>query len=63
MKLTRREVVTPVILSPAMLKGQQTVATGDVELQAARERLKTNAHALNTVTLPMSIEPAFQFKA
>ena len=65
MKLTRRQLATmaPAILSPAMLEAQQSAPTPDAELQAARERLKTNADALGSVSVPMDTEPAFQFKA
>jgi hypothetical protein len=65
MKLTRRDLakVAPAILTPAMVEAQQGAAAPDVELQAARDRLKTNAETLSTVKVPMDTEPAFQFKA
>jgi hypothetical protein len=65
MKLTRRDLakVAPAILSPVVLQAQQPATTADAELQAARDRLKTNADALNTIKVPMDTEPAFQFKA
>jgi len=64
MKVTRRELVraAPAILSPVLVEAQQSAPSADAELQAARDRLKSNAEALNAVTLPMATEPAFQFK-
>lgn len=64
MKLTRRELAkaAPGLLSAAMLEGQQPVPGADVELQAARDRLKANANAMTSVDVPMDVEPAFQFK-
>jgi hypothetical protein len=59
MQLTRRKLAVA-LLAPAATA--QTPPPTD-ELQAARERIKTNAEALSKVDLPMSTEPAFQFKA
>jgi hypothetical protein len=63
MKLTRRELAGPAIFSPLVLHAQAPAANPDLELQAARDRIKTNAQALSAVPVPMATEPAFQFKA
>jgi hypothetical protein len=63
MKLTRRQLATA--LAPAVaLAGTtaQPAATADEELQAARNRVKTNGETLAAVTVPTATEPAFQFK-
>ena len=59
MQLTRRKLALA-LLAPAA--AAQTPPVVD-EIQAARDRIKTNADALSKVELPMSTEPAFQFKA
>ena len=65
MKLTRRQL--GVILAPAAALAQSSAppqpANPDRELQAARDRLKTNGETLGRQQLPMATEPAFQFKA
>ncbi len=60
MKLTRRELASA--LAPAAALAAQAPAPTD-ELQAARLRLKAAADALARQELPMTTEPAFQFKA
>jgi hypothetical protein len=63
MKLTRRQLAT--VLAPAVaLAGTaaQPAAAMDDELQAARNRVKTNGETLAGVTVPTATEPAFQFK-
>jgi hypothetical protein len=59
MQLTRRKLAVA-LLAPAATA--QTPAPVD-EVQAARDRIKTNREALAKVDLPMATEPAFQFKA
>ena len=63
MKLTRRKLAT-VLASAATTVAQtpQPAAGGDL-LKAARDRMQANAAALATPAIPMSTEPAFQFKA
>ncbi|MDR3698897.1 MAG: hypothetical protein P4L56_04625 [Candidatus Sulfopaludibacter sp.] len=63
MQFTRRELA--VILAPAAAAVAQTAAPASPadELKAAQARLKTAAGALDRQALPMSTEPAFQFKA
>jgi hypothetical protein len=62
MKLTRRQLAA-VALAPAALAAPQQPAPPADELQAAKDRLRNTVAALNGVALPMSTEPAFQFKA
>ena len=59
MQLTRRKLALA-LLAPAATA--QTPAAVD-ELQAARDRIKTNAEIISKVELPMSTEPAFHFEA
>ena len=59
MQLTRRKLALAV-LAPAATA--QTPGPVD-EVQAARDRIKTNAGLISKVDLPMATEPAFQFKA
>lgn len=49
------------MLAPAALA--QTPAAAEDDLKAARDRIKANGEALAKVEIPMSTEPAFQFKA
>jgi hypothetical protein len=62
MKLTRRELAATVVAATAIAQTTSQPAPAD-DLQTARDRMKTNGDALAHVPLPMSIEPAFQFKA
>ena len=41
----------------------QPAPTTDAELQSAREQVKANVTALSQFEVPMSTEPAFEFKA
>ena len=61
MKLTRRQLAAAAI-APAALAAAPQPPPAD-ELQAARERILNAINTLNTVQIPMSTEPAFQFKA
>jgi hypothetical protein len=64
MKLTRRQLAA-VVSAAAMAQAQseQRAAGPADDLQAARDRLKTNADALAQHELPAATEPAFRFKA
>ena len=63
MKLTRRQLAASLAAAPLAM-AQQPAAPAAEDLQAAaRDRMKNNAGALAAVALPMSTEPAFQFKA
>jgi hypothetical protein len=73
MKLTRRQVavsLAAVAAAPAQAAPQTQPPSqppsqpqADDLTAAARDRLKNNAGALASVPLPISTEPAFQFKA
>jgi hypothetical protein len=54
MKLTRRQLVIAAAAAPAIVTAQTTTA---------QENLKRNADALAKLAVPISTEPAFQFKA
>ncbi|HKE28410.1 MAG TPA: hypothetical protein VKB88_38940 [Bryobacteraceae bacterium] len=62
MKVSRRQVTAAVLVGQAIRLSAAPEAP-DAELQAARDRLKTNAQALSAVSVPRDTEPAFQFKA
>ena len=67
MKLTRRKlaaVLLPVAL-PEIGAFAQTPAPAPAEdlLKTARDRMQANAKAVAAHPVPMSTEPAFQFKA
>ena len=63
MQFTRRELAGIVV--PAAAAAAQTAAPSNPadELKAAETRLKAAADALGRHELPMSTEPAFQFRA
>jgi hypothetical protein len=66
MKLTRRKLTLALVSSAASAQAQaQTTPqqTPDELLKIAQGRLRTNAEALKTVIVPISTEPAFQFRA
>jgi hypothetical protein len=70
MKLTRRELaaaLTTAAVLPSAATLAQTppaaVPTPAVELQEAQDQVKANVAALLQMEVPMSTEPAFQFKA
>jgi hypothetical protein len=58
MRITRRELAAAV-LAAAPIPAQ---IPADDLLKAARDRLKSNSDALAKVEVPMTTEPAFQFK-
>jgi hypothetical protein len=62
MKLTRRALAAALAAAPALqAEPQQPAASEDLDA-TARTRMKNNVAALDTVKIPMSTEPAFQFK-
>ena len=67
MKVTRRELAAALASAPVLAQAQTrpsaAPAAPDGELQAARERIRNNSEALARVAVPMTTEPAFQFKA
>ena len=68
-KLTRREVAAALTSAAALPSAAvaQTppgaVPTPAVDLQEAQDQVKANVAALLQMEVPMSTEPAFQFKA
>jgi hypothetical protein len=60
--LTRRKLAAAV-LAPAAAALPQTQSQPPDELAAARQRMKDNAAAMAKIEVPVSTEPAFQFKA
>ncbi|MGA7238529.1 MAG: hypothetical protein WBY44_22795 [Bryobacteraceae bacterium] len=68
MKITRRKLAaalaTPVLAAamPSAAAAQTPAAPAD-PLEAAKARIKANGDALAKEDVPMSTEPAFQFKA
>jgi hypothetical protein len=64
MQLTRRKLAAALLLPAAAARSQtQSQQQPQDELAGARQRMKDNAAALGKIEIPMSVEPAFQFKA
>jgi hypothetical protein len=63
MKLTRRELAAVVSATALAAQTEQRAANPADELQTARDRIKANGDLLARQNVPMSTEPAFQFKA
>jgi len=65
MKITRRKLAAAVAASVTapLLAQAPAPRTPDQELQAARDRMKSNGDKLAAQSVPMSTEPAFQFRA
>ena len=64
MKVTRRKLAAAVLGSAAAAAAQPSATESNEELlKAARERIRTNGEILTRHEVPMSTEPAFQFKA
>jgi hypothetical protein len=66
MKVTRRKLAAALAGSAAVAAAQalpQAVESNDELLKAARERIRNNGELLARQEVPMSTEPAFQFKA
>ena len=64
MHLTRRELAAALTLgSAAAFPTRASAQSAADELEAARRRVKANGEALAAITVPMSLEPSFQFKA
>ena len=63
MKLTRREIVVAAAGSASVSRAlaQSSPAEGDLA-RTARDNLQRNADTLAKFAIPMSTEPAFQFK-
>jgi len=64
MKLTRRQLAGVLAPAAALARtaAQPATVAPDEEMRAAREHLKANGETLAAQAVPMSTEPAFQFK-
>jgi hypothetical protein len=64
-KLTRRKLAQAMLGSAAAGRtlAQTAATTPEADLKTARDRMKANSDALAAQELPMSTEPAFQFRA
>jgi hypothetical protein len=63
MKLTRRELAAVVSATALTAQTPQRPASPADDLQTARDRIKANGDSLAQQEVPMSTEPAFQFRA
>jgi hypothetical protein len=63
MQLTRRELAAALTIGATALPPRVAAQSAAGELEAARQRIKANGQAMAAITVPMSLEPAFQFKA
>jgi hypothetical protein len=63
MKITRRKLAFAALGSAAVVRAAQAPGQPEDLNAAANEQLRKNSEALAKVELPMSTEPAFQFKA
>ena len=61
-KITRRKLAAIAVGTAAAQAAQEPAQPENLN-ELARERLRKNAETLAKVDLPMSTEPAFQFKA
>ena len=62
MKLTRRELASALAGGAALAQAPAQPPTPEAELQAARDQLKATLARVSAQTVPMTTEPAFQFK-
>jgi len=62
-RMTRRQLAAAVVASAAVQAAPQTAPTADDDLKTARDRMKATSDLLAKQQVPMSIEPAFMFKA
>ena len=61
-RVTRRTLARGLVAAlPAA--GAQQPSSPDEELKAARERIAANSKQLAAQSVPMTVEPSFQFKA
>ncbi|HLK51236.1 MAG TPA: hypothetical protein VKT49_24000 [Bryobacteraceae bacterium] len=63
MKITRRQLASALAAGAALAQTPPQPRTPEAELQAARDQLKATLARLSAQAVPMSTEPAFQFKA
>ncbi len=63
MKVTRRQLASALAAGMAAAQTEaQPAGNPDAELQKARDQVKANIARLAAETVPMTTEPAFQFK-
>ena len=63
-RVTRRKLAQSLVAAlPAAAVGSQQPPSADEELKAARERMAANVKRLAAKSVPMAVEPSFQFKA
>jgi hypothetical protein len=63
MKITRRNLAFAVLGSAGAAGAAQASSASEDLNAAAKEEARKNSEILSKVDLPMSTEPAFQFKA
>jgi len=63
MKITRRKLALAALGSAAVVRAAQAPGQAEDLNAAAKEQLRKNSEALAKFDLPMSTEPAFEFKA
>jgi hypothetical protein len=63
MKLNRRQLMKAAAWAPALAARAQQPATEADPAKAARDTNQRNSETLAKFEVPMSTEPAFQFKA
>jgi hypothetical protein len=61
-KITRRELASALTVGAALAQTPAPPLTREAELQAARDQLKITLARLSAEAVPMTTEPAFQFK-
>jgi hypothetical protein len=61
-KLTRRKLAAVLISSGALAQTPAQTPSSADPMQTARDRIKAASEALAKEQIPMSTEPAFQFK-
>jgi len=63
MRLTRRELAIAFASSAALAQTPPAaLPSAEADLQTARDQVKANAAALQQIEVPITTEPAFQFK-
>ncbi len=61
-KITRRTLAAMVAAIPTAAQ-QPTATPADQELEAAVQHIRSNAEQIDKVALPITVEPAIQFRA
>jgi len=63
MTITRRNLAAALAGAPLLAAQTPPAPTPEDDLKAARDRIKSNGETLVAQNIPMSTEPAFQFRA